>query len=130
MEANDKVVVNLATELEDPQAWRTTALGGRSASEFGAGRPALRLGVLPDVPVPIALAAPSSASIRLAGQLADEWAPFLWARSRVHEGRALLEEGESRARPARRSRLGLPPAPTVSTSFFHPADPKTNSSKS
>ena len=53
--------------------------------------------MLPDVPVPISLAALAPASIRLAGELADEWAPFLWARSRIGEGRALLAEGEARA---------------------------------
>jgi alkanesulfonate monooxygenase SsuD/methylene tetrahydromethanopterin reductase-like flavin-dependent oxidoreductase (luciferase family) len=57
---------------------------------------ALRLGVVPDARVPIALAALSASSIRLAGELADEWSPFLWARSRLDEGRALL--GESRTR--------------------------------
>ena len=49
------------------------------------------------MPVPIALAALSPGSIRLAGELADGWSPFLWARSRIEEGRALLQEGESRA---------------------------------
>jgi alkanesulfonate monooxygenase SsuD/methylene tetrahydromethanopterin reductase-like flavin-dependent oxidoreductase (luciferase family) len=57
---------------------------------------ALRLGFLPDERVPIALAALSDSSIRLAGELADEWAPFLWARSRVGEGRALLGTSQTR----------------------------------
>jgi alkanesulfonate monooxygenase SsuD/methylene tetrahydromethanopterin reductase-like flavin-dependent oxidoreductase (luciferase family) len=35
--------------------------------------------------------------VRLAGELADIWAPFLWSRSRVSEGRALLEEGRAGA---------------------------------
>jgi alkanesulfonate monooxygenase SsuD/methylene tetrahydromethanopterin reductase-like flavin-dependent oxidoreductase (luciferase family) len=61
--------------------------------------------VLPDVPVPIALAALSTGSIRLAGELADGWAPFLWARSRLQEGRALLQEGESRVEPATPTRV-------------------------
>jgi alkanesulfonate monooxygenase SsuD/methylene tetrahydromethanopterin reductase-like flavin-dependent oxidoreductase (luciferase family) len=58
---------------------------------------ALRLGTLPEQPVPIQLAALAPASIRLAGELADAWLPFLWARSRLSEGRALLAEGEARA---------------------------------
>src|SRR3954452_22769076 len=57
----------------------------------------LRLGVIPEVPVPIALAALSAPSIRLAGERADAWAPFLWARSRLGEGRMLLDEGAARA---------------------------------
>jgi alkanesulfonate monooxygenase SsuD/methylene tetrahydromethanopterin reductase-like flavin-dependent oxidoreductase (luciferase family) len=75
---------------------RALLAGGRLPSPAAGARP-LRLGVLPEVPVPIALAALSPASIRLAGELADSWIPFLWARSRLGEGRALLEEGESRS---------------------------------
>jgi alkanesulfonate monooxygenase SsuD/methylene tetrahydromethanopterin reductase-like flavin-dependent oxidoreductase (luciferase family) len=77
-------------------AVRALLAGDRLPAPPEGARP-LRLGALPDVPVPIALAALSPASIRLAGELADRWAPFLWARSRVHEGRALLREGEARA---------------------------------
>jgi alkanesulfonate monooxygenase SsuD/methylene tetrahydromethanopterin reductase-like flavin-dependent oxidoreductase (luciferase family) len=51
---------------------------------------------VPEVPVPISLAALSPGSIRVAGELADAWTPFLWARSRVGEGRALLAEGAAR----------------------------------
>ena len=72
----------------------------------------LRLGVVPEVPVPIVLAALSPASIRLAGELADGWAPFLWSRSRIDEGRTLLREGEERAdapTPTRVS-IGVPTA--------------------
>lgn len=75
----------------------------RPASE---ARP-LRLGVLPEVPVPIALAALSDASIRLAGELADEWAPFLWARSRLEDGVALLEHGAGRATRTRTPRVAV-----------------------
>ncbi len=80
-------------------------LSGERLPDPAPGARPLRLGVLPEVPVPIVLAALSAGSIRLAGELADGWAPFLWARSRVSEGRALLHEGESR--------LELPkPSPT------------------
>jgi alkanesulfonate monooxygenase SsuD/methylene tetrahydromethanopterin reductase-like flavin-dependent oxidoreductase (luciferase family) len=57
----------------------------------------LRLGTAPEVPVPILLAALAPASVRLAGELADEWLPFLWARSRISDGRTLLAQGEARA---------------------------------
>jgi alkanesulfonate monooxygenase SsuD/methylene tetrahydromethanopterin reductase-like flavin-dependent oxidoreductase (luciferase family) len=57
----------------------------------------LRLGAPPEQRVPILLAALSPASVRLAGELADQWLPFLWARSRLPDGRALLAEGEARA---------------------------------
>jgi alkanesulfonate monooxygenase SsuD/methylene tetrahydromethanopterin reductase-like flavin-dependent oxidoreductase (luciferase family) len=58
---------------------------------------ALRLGAPPERRIPILLAALAPSSIRLAGELADHWLPFLWARSRLSEGRDLLAEGEARA---------------------------------
>jgi alkanesulfonate monooxygenase SsuD/methylene tetrahydromethanopterin reductase-like flavin-dependent oxidoreductase (luciferase family) len=58
---------------------------------------ALRLGAPPENTVPILLAALSPASVRLAGELADQWLPFLWARSRLPDGRALVAEGEALA---------------------------------
>jgi alkanesulfonate monooxygenase SsuD/methylene tetrahydromethanopterin reductase-like flavin-dependent oxidoreductase (luciferase family) len=60
---------------------------------------ALRLGAPPERRVPILLAALAPSSVRLAGELADHWLPFLWARSRLPDGRALLAEGEARADP-------------------------------
>ncbi|MGA6946414.1 MAG: LLM class flavin-dependent oxidoreductase, partial [Solirubrobacterales bacterium] len=70
--------------------------GDRLPLEREGVRP-LRLGTTPDSPVPILLAALAPASVRLAGELADHWLPFLWARSRLPDGRALLAEGEARA---------------------------------
>lgn len=55
----------------------------------------LRLGAPPEQPVPIIVAALAPPSIRVAGELADVWLPFLWARSRLDDGRALLAEGEA-----------------------------------
>ena len=72
-------------------------LGGDRLPNPAAGARALKLGVTLDEPVPIGLAALSPASIRLAGELADAWAPFLWSRARLAEGQALLREGEERA---------------------------------
>jgi alkanesulfonate monooxygenase SsuD/methylene tetrahydromethanopterin reductase-like flavin-dependent oxidoreductase (luciferase family) len=57
----------------------------------------LRLGAPPQRHVPILVAALAPPSVRLAGELADDWLPFLWARSRLSDGRALLSEGEARA---------------------------------
>jgi alkanesulfonate monooxygenase SsuD/methylene tetrahydromethanopterin reductase-like flavin-dependent oxidoreductase (luciferase family) len=92
-------------------AVRALLSGDRLPNPASDARP-LRLGVLPDVSVPITLAALSPGSIRLAGELADGWAPFLWAQTRVREARALLREGESRVEvpaPTRVS-LGVPVA--------------------
>ena len=80
-------------------------LAGERLPQPAAGARPLRLGVVPEVPVPIALAALADSSIRLAGELADEWAPFLWSRSRLAEGRALLDEGEARADLPRSTRI-------------------------
>jgi alkanesulfonate monooxygenase SsuD/methylene tetrahydromethanopterin reductase-like flavin-dependent oxidoreductase (luciferase family) len=58
---------------------------------------ALRLGAPPERRIPILLAALAPSSVRLAGELADHWLPFLWARSRLPDGRVLLAEGQARA---------------------------------
>jgi alkanesulfonate monooxygenase SsuD/methylene tetrahydromethanopterin reductase-like flavin-dependent oxidoreductase (luciferase family) len=57
----------------------------------------LRLGAPPEQRIPILVAALAPGSVRLAGELADDWLPFLWARSRLPDGHALLAEGEARA---------------------------------
>ena len=87
-------------------AVRALLRGDRLPDPAGEARP-LRLGVVPETPVPIVLAALSPGSIRLAGELADGWAPFLWARSRLNEGRALLRDGESRSELAYPTRVAV-----------------------
>jgi alkanesulfonate monooxygenase SsuD/methylene tetrahydromethanopterin reductase-like flavin-dependent oxidoreductase (luciferase family) len=77
-------------------AVRTLLDGSRLPVERENVRP-LRLGAPPEPRIPIFLAALAPASVRLAGELADHWLPFLWARSRLADGRALLTEGEDRA---------------------------------
>ena len=95
------------TRLRETLTAVRALLGGdRLPNPAPHARP-LRLGVLPDAPVPITLAALSPGSIRLAGELADGWAPFLWARSRVQDGRALLLEGESRVEGPAPTRISL-----------------------
>jgi len=80
--------------------------GERQPSPADGARP-LRLGVVPEQQVPIVLAALSPGSIRLAGELADGWAPFLWARSQLDDGRAMLREGESRTPLPDRTRVSV-----------------------
>jgi alkanesulfonate monooxygenase SsuD/methylene tetrahydromethanopterin reductase-like flavin-dependent oxidoreductase (luciferase family) len=74
------------------------------------GSRALRLGVTPEDAVPIALAALAPASVRLAGELADDWSPFLWARSHLGRGRELLAEGRGEASPPTRVSVAVPVA--------------------
>jgi alkanesulfonate monooxygenase SsuD/methylene tetrahydromethanopterin reductase-like flavin-dependent oxidoreductase (luciferase family) len=60
-----------------------------------AARP-LKLNVTPAPEVPLYLAALGDESIRLAGELADGWLPFLYPWSKLDEGRARLREGAAR----------------------------------
>jgi alkanesulfonate monooxygenase SsuD/methylene tetrahydromethanopterin reductase-like flavin-dependent oxidoreductase (luciferase family) len=87
-------------------------LGGHRLPQPAPGARPLRLGVAPESPVPILLAALAPGSVRLAGELADGWTPFLWARSRIGDGRALLQDGEQRsdASTPTRASLGVPVA--------------------
>jgi alkanesulfonate monooxygenase SsuD/methylene tetrahydromethanopterin reductase-like flavin-dependent oxidoreductase (luciferase family) len=77
-------------------AVRALLEGRRLPLERDNVRP-LRLGAPPERRVPILVAALAPSSVRLTGELADDWLPFLWARSRLSDGRALLAEGEARA---------------------------------
>ena len=81
-------------------AVRALLTGERLPAPAGGARP-LRLGVIPEPPVPIVLAALAPGSIRLAGELADAWAPFLWARSRSARGARCWTRAR-RGRPRRR----------------------------
>ena len=100
------------TRLRDTLTAVRALLNGDRLPNPAPGTRPLRLGVLPTAPVPIVLAALSDGSIRLAGELADGWAPFLWARSRIEDGRALLQEGEARSEVPTRTRIspGIPVA--------------------
>jgi alkanesulfonate monooxygenase SsuD/methylene tetrahydromethanopterin reductase-like flavin-dependent oxidoreductase (luciferase family) len=97
---------------------RATILAVRSLVEGGTapvgreGATAVPLGVAPEVPISIVLAGLAPKSVRMAGELADHWLPFLWPRPRVAEGRALLAEGEAAAGDGRRTRttVALPVA--------------------
>ena len=77
-------------------AVRALLEGERLPLEREGVRP-LRLGTPPEQPIPILVAALAPRSVRLAGELADEWLPFLWARSHLGQGRELVAEGEALA---------------------------------
>ena len=63
--------------------------GERAATRSGRG---LRLALEPSL-VPITLAALGPAAIRVCGELADNWGPFLFPISALKDGVRLLEEG-------------------------------------
>ena len=79
----------------------------------GAGARPLRLNLPPAPRVPIYLAGLSPDTVRLAGELADGWMPFLYPRSRLREGMALLREGRGRAVAPRHPPRIVPSLPTV-----------------
>jgi len=69
---------------------------------------------LPAVPgLPIYLAGLSADSVRLAGEIADGWLPFLFPRARMADGIALLREGAARASTGRPLPAICPTLPTV-----------------
>lgn len=72
----------------------------------------LRLNLPPAPSVPIYLAGLADATVRLAGEVADGWVPFLYPRSRLGDGVALLKEGAARAGRADLPRIA-PSVPTV-----------------
>jgi alkanesulfonate monooxygenase SsuD/methylene tetrahydromethanopterin reductase-like flavin-dependent oxidoreductase (luciferase family) len=92
-------------------------------SVAGGARP-LRLAVRPPSRIPIALAALGPQAVRLTGELADAWVPFLLPQSGVKAGMELLAEGAARGGPERPLPLfrpGLPlavsPDPAVARSI-------------
>jgi len=58
----------------------------------GRSRP-LKLGVRPESAIPIYLAALGPRAVRLCGQVADGWVPFLFPRSGLPDGVQLLRDG-------------------------------------
>lgn len=74
---------------------RTLLAGGRVEPSASAARP-LRLATPTPVDVPIYLAGLGPAAVRLSGELADGWVPFLLPASGLDAGVRLLEEGLAR----------------------------------
>ncbi len=91
---------------------RALLAGERLPLGTAGGRP-LRLNMPPAPGVPIHLAGLAPETIRLAGEVADGWLPFMFPRSRLAEGVALLREGAARVSPARPLPAIVPSVPTV-----------------
>jgi len=81
----------------------------------GQVRP-LRLAVRPSTPVPIQLAALGPQAVRLAGELADAWVPFLLPVSGLKEGIRQLEDGAARVPGGRSIPRILPSIPVAVSS--------------
>jgi len=91
---------------------RALLAGERLPLGTAGGRP-LRLNMPPAPGVPIHLAGLAPETIRLAGEVADGWLPFMFPRSRLADGVALLREGAARVSPARALPVIVPSVPTV-----------------
>ena len=89
-------------------------LGGeRVPLAVATGARALKLNLAPSGAVPIFLAALTDESVRLAGELADGWLPFLYPRRCLAQGLELLREGAARSGDAARRVSVYPTVPTV-----------------
>ncbi len=75
---------------------RTLLRGERIPLEAVTDARPLKLNLPPGPDVPIYLAALADESIRLAGELADGWMPFLYPRSHLAAGASLLRDGRGR----------------------------------
>jgi alkanesulfonate monooxygenase SsuD/methylene tetrahydromethanopterin reductase-like flavin-dependent oxidoreductase (luciferase family) len=91
---------------------RALLRGERIPLAVATGARPLKLN-LPLPPVPLLVGALADESVRLAGELADGWLPFLYPRDRLAAGRALLAEGAARAGEPDRRHLVYPTVPTV-----------------
>src|SRR6185369_10973963 len=89
-------------------------LGGeRVPLAVATGARPLKLNLVPAGAVPIFVAALTDESVRLAGELADGWLPFLYPRSSLAQGIGILRDGAARSGdPARRIAI-YPTVPTV-----------------
>ena len=73
----------------------------------------LKLNLAPTGAVPIFLAALTDESVRLTGEVADGWLPFLYPRRCLAQGLKLLREGVARAGDPGRRVSVFPTVPTV-----------------
>lgn len=73
----------------------------------------LKLAVIPEVPIPINLAALGPGAVRQAGELADGWYPFLMPLSGLDSGIRQLEQGSARGASGRTLPTIAPCIPTA-----------------
>ena len=92
---------------------RALLRGERIPLAVATGARPLKLNVPPVGEVPIHLAALGEQSMRLAGELADGWIPFMYPRSELGRGIDRLREGAVRGGHPDRLPLVSPSVPTV-----------------
>ena len=90
---------------------RALLAGERMTPSLANGQRPLRLSVAPRPQIPVHLAGLGPHAVRVAGELADAWYPFLLPRSGLPDGVKLLQEGAIEAdRPVPLVSPGLPVA--------------------
>ncbi len=92
---------------------RALLAGERIPLHSANGARPLRLNLPPTPGVPIHVGGLSPETIRLTGELADGWLPFLYPRSRLGHAVSLLEEGAARTTTPRELPRICPILPTV-----------------
>jgi alkanesulfonate monooxygenase SsuD/methylene tetrahydromethanopterin reductase-like flavin-dependent oxidoreductase (luciferase family) len=92
---------------------RALLRGDRIPLGVATGARPLRLNVPPAPEIPIYLAALGDASVRLAGELADGWMPFIYPRRCLAEGVQRLREGAARGGHPGRLPAVCPSVPAV-----------------
>lgn len=92
---------------------RALLAGERIPLGSGNGARPLRLNLPPAPGVPIHVGGLAPETVRLTGELADGWLPFLYPRSRLGQASALLEEGAARTEAPRDLPRICPILPTV-----------------
>jgi alkanesulfonate monooxygenase SsuD/methylene tetrahydromethanopterin reductase-like flavin-dependent oxidoreductase (luciferase family) len=92
---------------------RALLRGDRIPLAVATSARALKLNVPPAPEVPILIAALGDAMTRLAGELADVWAPFLYPRSQLGTGTQRLREGAARGGHPERVPAIYPSIPAV-----------------
>jgi alkanesulfonate monooxygenase SsuD/methylene tetrahydromethanopterin reductase-like flavin-dependent oxidoreductase (luciferase family) len=92
---------------------RALLRGDRMPLAVTTGARPLKLNLPPAPALPIYLAALGDASVRLAGELADGWSPFLYPRRHLGYGVERLREGAARGGHPERLPLVSPSVPAV-----------------
>jgi len=92
---------------------RALLRGERVPLATATGARPLKLNVPPVPELPIYLAALGEQSVRLAGEVADGWMPFIYPRSHLGGGVEQMREGAARAGHPERLPIVSPSIPTV-----------------
>ena len=92
---------------------RALLRGDRIPLAVATGARPLKLNLPPTPTLPIYLAGLADETVRLTGELADGWLPFMYPRDRLGDGLKLMKEGAARSSDPGRFPRVCPSVPTV-----------------